>query len=349
MTRRGFLGTGAATALASRDVAIERVFGPEIPTGPYKHPVSISELASGDLYLVYYGGQGEYATRTAVFGSRRKKGETTWSAPVPIARNPLWSVGNGVIWQAPDGLVWLFFVTRFGDTWSDSRIAVKISQDGARTWSDASILTFDAGTMVRNRPIVLRDGDYLLPIYHETGHDPEFLAADSMSSFLRYSRKTGKWKETGRIRSRIGNIQPAPAQISDQELIAYCRRGGGYGPTRDGYLVRAESHDGGWTWSEGRDSRFPNPNAAVDFLRLRNGHLLLVYNDSMSDRTPLTVAISTDGDKSYPYKRNIAVGNYDYAYPTAIQTSDGKVHIVYTSHARTVINHAEFEESAILR
>ena len=30
---------------------VERVFGPEVPTGPYKHPASITELANGDLYL----------------------------------------------------------------------------------------------------------------------------------------------------------------------------------------------------------------------------------------------------------------------------------------------------------
>ena len=36
------------------------------------------------------------------------------------------------------------------------------------------------------------------------------------------------------------------------------------------------------------------------------------------------------------------------AYPSAIQTQDGKIHVVYTSAKRTVINHAVFDESAIL-
>ncbi len=63
-------------ALAAGELTLERVFGPEIPAGPYKHPASMTELKNGDLYLVYYGGAGEYATETAVFGSRLKKGET---------------------------------------------------------------------------------------------------------------------------------------------------------------------------------------------------------------------------------------------------------------------------------
>jgi predicted neuraminidase len=115
-------------------------------------------------------------------------------------------------------------------------------------------------------------------------------------------------------------------------------------------LIRSESHDGGFTWSPGTASHFPNPNAATDFIKLQNGHLLLVYNDNgKSTRMPLTVAISTDGDKTYPYKRNIVNKPGDSAaYPTAIQTHDGKIHVVYTSEFRTVINHVVFDEAAIL-
>ena len=89
-------------------------------------------------------------------------------------------------------------------------------------------------------------------------------------------------------------------ELEPGHLVAYCRRGGDYGPKTIGYLVRSESHDGGRTWTEGKDSPFPNPNAAVDFLKLRSGQLLLVYNDSMNGRTPLTVALSPDGDQTYP-------------------------------------------------
>ncbi len=210
---------------------VERVFGPEVPTGPYKHPASITELENGDLFLVYYGGQGEYAVDTGVFGARLKKASTKWTQPRLLAHDPFRSLGNGVVWQAPEGLVWIFYVVRWGDTWSTSRIQAKVSRDGGRTWS------------------------------------------------------------------------------------------------------------------EGRDCAFPNPNAAVDFLKLRSGHLLLIYNDSMNDRTPLTAALSTDEDRAWPHRRNIATGPYDYAYPFAIQTRDGKIHMVYTSHERTVIEHAVFDEA----
>ncbi len=130
-------------AVCAGELTITRVFGPEIATGPYKHPASMTELKNGDLYLVYYGGAGEYAIETAVFGSRLKKGEAKWSDPKPIARDPFRSVGNGVIWEAPDGVVWLFYVVRFGETWSTSRVA---GQD----------LTRRCGNVVRRVRIVAR-------------------------------------------------------------------------------------------------------------------------------------------------------------------------------------------------
>ena len=133
--------------------------------------------------------------------------------------------------------------------------------------------------------------------------------------------------------------------MSKDYLVAYCRRGGGYGRGTEGWLVRSESRDGGRTWSEGRDSAFPNPNSAVDFLKLATGNLLLVYNDSGTSRVPLTVALSEDGDAHYPVKRNVGTTLDSYAYPVAFQGRDGLVHIVFTSKSRTEIYHATFDEA----
>jgi predicted neuraminidase len=334
----------AGSLLNAGELTITQVFGPAIPTGAYKHPACMTELKNGDLYLVYYGGGGEYATDTSVFGSRLRYGETGWTPPKPIAHDPFRSVGNGVIWEAPDGVVWLFYVIRYGETWSTSRLQFKVSHDNAQTWSDASVLSLDEGDMVRGRPIVLNNGNYMLPIYHETGHDPESVGPDSTSLFLRFDPTKKTWTKTGPIRSAKGNIQPAVVQLTDKDLIAYCRRGGDYDPKTIGYIVRAESHDGGMTWSEGRDSAFPNPNAAIDVLKLKSGRLLMIYNDSMSRRTPLTAAISFDQDRTWPVRRNVIAGDGDFGYPSAFQARDGRIHLVFTSDRRSVVNHAVFDE-----
>lgn len=324
---------------------IHRLFGPEVPTGRYKHPASITELSNGDLYLTYYGGDGEYALDTGVFGSRLRSGSKRWSRPVRIAHDPFRSVGNPVVWQAPDGRVWLFYVVRWGETWSTSRIQGKVSDDGARTWSDSFVVSDVEGMMVRNKPIVLSSGDYLLPVYHETGHDTENVGADSTSRFLRWSGSDRTWKPSGIIRSPKGNIQPAIAETSPGHLLAMCRRGGGYEPVRDGYIVQSSSDDGGRIWSEGTNSTLPNPNAAIDLVQLASGALLLAYNDNMNERTPLTVALSRDGGRTWPFRRNIAEGAGDYAYPYAIQTRDARIHVVFTTDERTVVRHAIFDQA----
>jgi predicted neuraminidase len=329
-------------------VPVERVFGPEHPGGHYKHPASITQLANGDLYIAYYTGLGEYATDTAVYGARLPQGQTQWTTPVPIADTPFRSEGNPVVWQAPDGMVWLFYVVRYGQTWSTSRIQAKISRDGAVTWSDPMLVTMTEGMMVRSRPLALARGDILLPAYLETGQDTEMVGPDSCSLFFRFDGRLHTWTETNHIHSRIGNIQPAVAQVASDTLVCYCRRGGDYSGRPNGRIVRAKSRDGGRTWSDGQETQFKNPNAAVDFLRLKSGNLLLIFNDSVKDRSPLTAALSTDGDKTYPYRRNLIEGPEDYAYPYAIQADDGKIHLVFTSDERTTIYHAILQESDIL-
>jgi predicted neuraminidase len=327
------------------------LFGSEVDTGPYKHPGSITELANGDLYVAFFSGDGEYQdAQAAVYGSRLKKGNRRWSRPERIASNPFYALGNPVVWEAPDGVVWLFYVTRHGDLWDTSRISGKISRDQAKTWSESFQVTFEPGTMTRSRPVVLPDGHYLLPIYHEVGNDTESVGPDCTSLFLRFDPVTRLWSESNRVRSRLGNIQPAAAWIQDQQLVAFCRRGGDYEGRPDGWMVRTESNDGGRTWSEGEDTDLPNPNAAVDFIRLQSGNHLLVYNPSFSDRTPLTVALSVDGAKSFPYRRNLMAGpNESYAYPTAIQLRNGKIQVLFTSDERTTLRRAIFEETALTK
>ena len=338
----------AVLGLALRaEVVTERIFGPEIKTGPYKHPASICALDNGDLLLTYYGGEGEYANSTAVFLSRLKAGTTAWSAPRIVAQDPLRPAGNGVAWQSPDGLVWLFYVIRFGDTWSNSRIAVKISADRGETWSDSSLLRLEEGWMVRGKPIALKSGEWLLPVYHETGADRERVGPDTTSLFLLYNPKARQWTPTGRIVSKNGNLQPSPVELEPGHLLAYCRRGGGYGPEERGFIVASESRDGGRTWSEGRETELPNPNSAVELIGLMSGRLLLVYNPSMSERIPLTVALSEDGGKSWPRRLDIAKGPGGLAYPSAVQTRDGKIHVVYTSDERRVIRRTILREDDI--
>ncbi len=98
-----------------------------------------------------------------------------------------------------------------------------------------------------------------------------------------------------------------------------------------------------------RFARFQNPNAAVDFLKLKSGNLLLVYNDSM-------IGAHAAGGRAVDRRRHELPASTrtspkapgDFAYPIAVQTADGRIHVVYTSDGRRVINHAVFSEDWLL-
>ena len=62
-----------ATPLYASELRIERLFGPETKTGPYKHPARIEERRNGDLYAAYY-----YADPMAV---ETRDGKVTSSSP----------------------------------------------------------------------------------------------------------------------------------------------------------------------------------------------------------------------------------------------------------------------------
>ena len=92
------------SAAAAEDITIERVVGPEVPA-PYKHPATIAEFDNGDLYIAYYGGEGEYQGDTKVYGMRLAKGSTKWTTPEVIADTPDRSEGNAcaLLTLAADG------------------------------------------------------------------------------------------------------------------------------------------------------------------------------------------------------------------------------------------------------
>jgi len=108
-------------------------------------------------------------------------------------------------------------------------------------------------------------------------------------------------------------------------------------------ILQSESRDGGNTWSDAQDSVLRNPDAGIAMTRLRNGHLVIVFNDSSMSRTPLSVARSEDEGKTWSKPLNLESNPGEYSYPSVIQTADGMIHATYTFR-RYAIKHTEFNE-----
>lgn len=200
------------------------------------------------------------------------------------------------------------------------------------------------GWQTRAKPTVTQSGRLIVPLY-----------SDGFSfSLMAYTDNWGKTWEFSEPLVGPGNIQPAIAQTSDGELVAYMRDNGP--PPKRLHVSR--STDDGETWSMVEDSDLPNPGSAADIVTLENGNWVLIYNDTEEGRHSLAVALSEDGGQSWPWKRRIEFDEGDNPktahYPAIIQGRDGNLHVSYSYHLprqngdeRKTVKYAVFSESWI--
>jgi predicted neuraminidase len=114
--------------------------------------------------------------------------------------------------------------------------------------------------------------------------------------------------------------------------------------SRGGVIYRCLSLGScGQVWSDPEPTALPNPNSAVELIRLGSGSLLAVFNPSRHYRSPLRVALSDDNGERWPTWRDLETGPGEFSYPTATQTDDGLIHVLYT-HRRQTVTHAWFDE-----
>ncbi|MFO0871715.1 MAG: exo-alpha-sialidase [Pirellulales bacterium] len=123
-----------------------------------------------------------------------------------------------------------------------------------------------------------------------------------------------------------GNIQPSVLRRRDGTLVALMRENGRTGKVRVG-----ESQDDGETWGPVGTLPLANPGSGLEALVLRSGVWLLIHNDTPRGRMRLVVSQSTD--ESQTWNRAGILEDQPtgaFHYPAAIQSSDGKIHVVYS-------------------
>jgi predicted neuraminidase len=207
----------------------------------------------------------------------------------------------------------------------------RVSQDGGQTWTaDRQFPGVDTLRAVpRNPPLRLSNGDLMLAV---EAYTPD----QSGSAFLIGANGGIHWTVGGFV---TGGSQPALVQRQDGSLFTLLRE--------KPRLMKATSHDGGRTWSKAVPSEIPNPDAGITMTRLSNGHLILVFNDSETKRTPLSVARSVDEGLTWEAPMNLESNPGEYSYPCVIQTADDRIHVSYTFR-RYAIKHVELNEDWIV-
>ena len=292
---------------------------------PSAHAASVVEVG-GRLLASWFAGSREGAPDAAIWTAERS--DTGWSDPTKIIDTPGFSDGNSVLWLDGEGRLRIWYVTMEGRGWASCPVRERHSPDLGMTWSEDSYVRQQPGWMVRNEPIRWNDV-LLMPMYDER----------DWSSFVLVSGDGGQsWAESDRLQAKVGIIQPALAELRNGRLVMLLR-------TTAGVIDQSYSVDGsGLRWTPAQATALPNPNSAVDLIGLQSGALLLVYNPTRRGRSPLRAALSYDSGATWAAWRDLETEAGEFSYPTAIQTSDGVLHVLYTWRRQTIA-HASFEES----
>ena len=307
---------------------------------PQSHGSTIVEVSDGSLLAAWYAGSREKGDDVVILTSRWDIGDGSWSSPKIAADTPGKPEGNPVLFQPSPETTMLFYQTIHGGGegrttlttgWTTCDIKVKKSLDGGETWGPDIPVREEWGYVIRTKPI-LADGRILLPAHDERKWASLVLIGNLDGSAWTESGLT----DTGEGFQR-GNIEPALVELEDGRIMMYMRSG-----TRT-CIWSSVSRDRGSTWSHPERTPLPNPDSALDLLRLEGGRTLLAYNNSSQGRSPLTLAFSEDECRSWTPARDLETGPGGFSYPAMVQDRDGRIHVTYT-YKRQGIKHAAFDE-----
>ncbi|WP_058186433.1 sialidase family protein [Terracidiphilus gabretensis] len=310
------------------------------------HAANLLALHNGDLLLTYYSGIYERGADESIVVSRLSKGASKWTTPIVVSHHADWANQNPLLFLAPGGTVWLFHTTQHGDQQKDIVYALK-STDQGHTWSEPTTVFPQLGLYTR-QPLVVFQKQWLFPVYHSAGGSITSNAQKD-HSYVEVSADSGAtWKECD-VPGSGGFVQMSIVPLSQDHLIGFFRS------RYADWIYKSESSDG-CTWTTPQATQLPNNNASIQVTRLKNGRLVMIFNNTQAELKPehadtgsrriLSIAISEDGGKTWPWIRDLEnpsisqpilpLEDAEYSYPSVAQSVDGMIHVAYTFRRQTI-------------
>ncbi len=329
----------------------------------------------------YFSEDRDKSDDVRIGGARKPAGADAWEKPFVMSDTFGLSDNNPCMVIDAEERLWLVHPTLTGVpkwTWSSCLVRYWVSSDyqkpGVPTWDKANILVphptgFEAvirntiekrakqenwtdekregwlktalerldeplrsrlGWMPRAHPLIRSDGTLVLPLSNENFGIP----------CMAMTKDGGETWTISNPVPEAGITQPTLVEFPDGLIVAFFRNSG-----PEHRIKRSESKDGGMTWSPVTVTDLLHPSAGIEAILLRNGHLLMIYNDvEKAPRDKLAVSISTDRGETWQWTRHLEDtpdGRFDY--PSIVQAKDGMLHASYSYDLKT-IKHVHFNE-----
>jgi len=334
LTRRHFLATTAAYAAEPADAKQDRTTLIFEGASPNKLccDTTLRELPDGSWVMVMLGGgDKEPMPANNLFLSRGKDKGRTWSAMEPIRLGIKEKDPSRAL--VPTELTiyrnecWLYFANHDGRFMDWTTWVVK-SRDGCKTWSKPEPIhpKIHAATFMRNM-IVRGNGELVTPFQHyESAYGPE-----NPRNGVMISNDHGRnWTLHGWIRispddKYRGFPENNVVELDDGRMVMIIRA-----DRLGGVLYQAESTDGGRTWSEAKPTTIPNPGSKATIYHLGKQAVAMLHNPNPKVRNPLSLWVSFDGMRTWPYQRDLVTTPGRLNYPDGFVSKDRKyLHFAY--------------------
>lgn len=290
---------------------------------PSCHASTIVEHEPGKLMAAWFGGKAEGAKDVEIWASTFEG--KAWSEPKVLGTEPGQPCWNPVLFKTAKGTLFLWY--KAGpkpDNWTGY---VRTSADNGKTWTKPEIMPSTFVGPVRAKPIQLANGTILAGTSWES--------YKNWVPFVDRASEDGlTWKRSNPfpVPGKFHQIQPTLFATDDGRIVALMRS------SAPRMICRAESKDGGETFSPAVETDLANPSSGIDCVKTKEGDIFLIYNPNAVLRTPISLARSADDGKTWKKVADLETEPGEYSYPAIIQSAAGTLEITYT-WKRTHIKH----------